>query len=138
MKSTLRPYDAAYLKLPREIDQSVHLEDMIQRQGRWSIVKIGAVVKCSGLLYEVSVPAGEWCVCIGLTRTSRVACGTWLRHDGHGAYELVCGKCVDAERVVGGPGKCITPAEQVPVAKTFIECGDHGVVFTLKEGAESR
>ncbi len=84
---------------------------MIQRQSRRPFVKIGAVVKCSGLLYEVSVPAGERSVYVVLTRTRRV-CGRagfgYFRHD---SDELVRRKRVDAERVVGGPGVSITRAE---------------------------
>src|SRR5258708_3155424 len=127
MKSALGPDDAGYLKLPGKIEQSVHLKDMIQRQNGRPFVEVRAVEKCSGPLYEVSVPAGKRCVFIGLTRAVWVSGWARFDHYRHGSDELVGGKRVDAKRVVCGLGPRVTPAEQVAPAKTFIETGDEGV-----------
>src|ERR687896_271168 len=101
MKAALRPKDAGDLKLPWKIYQPAHLENMIQCQVGWAFVKIGSVVKCSGLLHEVSVPARERSVSVVLRCAGRVCGWAGLGYFRHDSDELVRWKRVDAERVVG-------------------------------------
>src|SRR5688572_12127634 len=50
MKSTLCPENSTYLKLPRQLYQTIELKSVIHRQIRWTFVQIGSIDERARLL----------------------------------------------------------------------------------------
>src|SRR6476646_3613765 len=93
VETTLGSEDSADLKLPRQLQQAVDLEGVLDGQIRWSFIQIWSVHKRPGGRDKSSVGANKGAVLVGVA-------GSSFRHQRGDADEAIRRQAGDAELIV--------------------------------------